>query len=293
MARRLTAVLFLIAAPLASAQTTTGSTITTTESNDRDNIINIAECNNAEPDQLFFNWTYTGYSISGTYRLTISDTSGCPSTGHSKVYDNLPATAQNGAYPSSGDPRINVATLLQGLSISCSGSATAIYFCIDYIPSSGASVTAAVTGNMTLDLAKPPPPVVNTPTPGDGALTISWAAGTGDSTTSGTSSTYDVVVTNQADSTDTRTVTVANTSTRVGGLVNGQTYNVTVYAFSAGDNQSDASNVVQGTPVPVADFWRLYKAAGGKELGGCSTGGTGAAALLGIVPFVVRRRRRS
>lgn len=296
MARRLTAVLLLFAASLASAQTTTGSSMTVTETNDSDRIINIAECNNAEPDKLIFNWTYSGYTITGTYRLTISDTSGCPSTAHNKVYDNIGATAANGAYPSSGDPTVNVATLLQALSINCSGAATAIYLCVDYLPSSGASTTGAVTGSVTLDLAKPPPPVVAQPTPGDGALNISWTAGVGsaDASTTGTSSSYDVVVTNHADPADTRTQSVSSsTSLRVGGLQNGQTYDVTVYAFSPGDNQSDASNVVSGIPVPVADFWRMYRGLGGKEQGGCSTGAAEGVALMALVPFALRRRRRS
>lgn len=296
MARRLTAVLLLFAAHAATAQTTTGNTFTVRETNDQDRIINLAECNGAEADGLIFSWVYSGVitGVTGTYRLTISDQSGCPSTAHNQVYDNIDASSTNGGYPLTGN--VNVPTLMGVLNVNCSGSATAVYFCVDYNPSSGATVTSAVTGTMTLDLARPPPPVVDTPSPGDSALNVSWAAGSGSSSsgTAGTSSSYDVVATSQVDPTDQHTKSVTGTtSTRVDGLSNGVTYDVVVYAFSPGGNQSDVSNTVSGTPVEILDFWRLYRAVGGREGGGCASGAGGLAALLALVPLALRRRRRS
>ncbi len=295
MARRLAALLLVAFAPLARAQTTS-TTFTITETNDQDSAINIAECSGAQSDSLAFTWTYPNFVVSGSYKLTASDQSGCPSTAHNTVIATVDATSTVGAYPTSGLGGFNVPTLLSGLSISCSGSASAVYFCVDYTPSSGAAVTAAVTGNIKVDLARPPPPVASNPTPGDSALNVSWAAGSGNSTTgtAGTSSSYDVVVTSQANPADTRTKSVTGTtSTRVDGLTNGVAYDVVIYAFSPGGNQSDASNTVTGTPVEVLDFWRLYRADGGRETGGCATGAGGLAALLALVPLALRRRRRS
>jgi uncharacterized protein (TIGR03382 family) len=44
--------------------------------------------------------------------------------------------------------------------------------------------------------------------------------------------------------------------------------------------------------LPVSDFWDLYKKAGGQETGGCSTGATGAFALLGAAFALLAARRR-
>ncbi len=286
MARRIAALSLLLAARVALAQATSTTGLTITETNDQDQRINIAECNGTEADNLIFNWTYTGWSFAGTYTLTISDQSGCPTSSHTQVYSNIDGSASTGAYPTTGQPAVVVSQLLANLGIGCSGSATALYICVDYLPGGVAPIPSAVTGTVPLDFTKPPAPVVNTPTPGDSALNVSWSAGSG-------SSSYDVVATSQANPAEQHTTTVTGTtSARVGGLTNGVPYSVVVYAFSAGGNQSDASNTVTGTPVQVEDFWRLYRAAGGRE-GGCATGGAGLGSLLVLVPLALRRRRQS
>lgn len=288
MARRIAAIALLLAARAALAQLTPSTGLTVTETNDQDQRISIAECDGTRSDNLIFNWTYTGWSFAGTYRLTLSDQSGCPSSAHTQVYDNLDGSASTGAYPTSGQPAVVVSQLLANLGISCSGAATALYVCVDFLPGSGsggAIVPGAVTGTLALDLTRPPAPVVGVPTPGDTNLNVSWSAGSG-------SSYYDVVATSQANPADQhRTTVTGTTSARIGGLTNGVAYDVVVYAFSAGGNQSDVSNTVTGTPVQVEDFWRLYRAAGGREAG-CATGGAGAVSLLVLVPLALRRRRR-
>ncbi len=292
MARRAAAVLLWLTPVLAVAQTTTGTTFTIRESNDQDRVININECTGAEQDGLTFSWTISNFTVSGTYDLLASDQSGCPSSAKiTTIQAGITANSATGAWPLGGT--VAVPSLLSGLGISCTGSATSVYFCVNY-SAAGIATATAVTGTMTLDLTRPPAPVANTPTAGDSALNVSWSAGTGSSTgnTTGAAVSYDVVVTNHADPNDTRTKTVTNaTSTRVSGLQNGVLYDVVVYGFSEGNNESDASNTVQGTPVQVLDFWRLYKTDGGRELGGCSTGGAGLGALLALVPLALRRRR--
>ncbi len=323
MLRRLGVVLLLGAASAARAQVGTG-TLTIRETNDVDQIINIAECNNSVADGLVFTWTVSDYIGSGTYALVASDQAGCP-TGTSSTATNVTlaasvdATAATGGYPTSGS--VNVSTLLAQLKISCTGTATAVYFCVSYSGSgsyssypygtgypygtygtgyTGTTTTTTygydATGSLTLDLALPPAPIVDTPTAGDTALNVSWSAGAGSTAnnTLGSSASYEVVATSQTDPTDrhTRTVTSA-TSARVEGLKNGVTYDVIVYAFSPGGNQSAASTPVSGTPIAILDFWRLYQADGGRERGGCGSGPGSLAALLALIPLALRRRRRS
>jgi uncharacterized protein (TIGR03382 family) len=85
---------------------------------------------------------------------------------------------------------------------------------------------------------------------------------------------------------------VTGTKFRLGGLVNGGTYVVGVRAFSTADNPSEVTTTIV-SPEPVADFWDEYKAAGGQETGGCSSGiagPVGLAVLAGTL-LLVRRRK--
>ena len=77
-------------------------------------------------------------------------------------------------------------------------------------------------------------------------------------------------------------------------LVNGQTYLVQVQAIDKVGNAGACSNAVSGTPQVINDFWRLYKADGGKDLGGCGHTGSGAAllAFVGALVLLGLRRRK-
>ncbi len=54
----------------------------------------------------------------------------------------------------------------------------------------------------------------------------------------------------------------------IGGLVNGQPYEVVVAAYDEALNEGLASVTLVGTPVPVEDFYEYYREAGGTEDGG-------------------------
>src|SRR6266704_3042088 len=83
MLRRLAVLVCLSAAPaLASAQT-----------------ITIAESNNPEQDTISFQWTVATTTITTTYDLFVSNTSGCPtasSTSNSNAVTNTIATGISG-----------------------------------------------------------------------------------------------------------------------------------------------------------------------------------------------------
>ena len=56
--------------------------------------------------------------------------------------------------------------------------------------------------------------------------------------------------------------------TTIRDLENGQAYEVTVSAYDEAENESTASDIMVGTPVPVDDFYEYYRGAGGAEDGG-------------------------
>ncbi len=276
----------MLAPSIAAAQT-----ITVTESNDQDKIINVSECSGGT-DQLSFTWVVS--STSSNLDLLASDQASCPQPSSTNTSVHTVTIRSNiSAGTTSLTNVISVTNLLAQLSISCPGSSTTVNFCL--FPS-GTTTTTAATGSLTLDLQTPPAPVANDPTPGDSSLTASWSQGAGTADGgSGTPASYDVYCDLHGTSPLTKkcaTVTGGGTmNARVGNLTNGAQYDLQVTATSSGGNESPRSNTVSGTPVPVDDFWRLYKNAGGQEEGGCATGAAGLAALLALVPLAWRRRR--
>lgn len=78
----------------------------------------------------------------------------------------------------------------------------------------------------------------------------------------------------------------------VHGLVNGLTYGVAVIAYTDAETPSDPSNVLTGMPEQTTDFWSAYKAAGGREAGGCSSGVAGPLGLLVLAGALALVRRR-
>jgi hypothetical protein len=153
-------------------------------------------------------------------------------------------------------------------------------------------------GSIALDLATPPIPVPTSADAADSALIVHWTQGSGgtaDAGTPGSVDNYRITATAHDNPTDTHVSDAispgSSTSGRVGGLTNGVLYDVTVQAFSPGNNPSGQSAVIQGMPVQVNDFWRIYRADGGREQGGCAAGAAGMLALL-AVPLALRALRR-
>lgn len=285
--RRLTLLACLACAPaLGSAQT-----ITVTESNDADAIINTAECNNSPVDKLAFQWTVT--TTASSYDLYVSDTAGCPipstsadSNAHTSAFaTNVTQSSWNG-----GD---TASKLLDLANIQCNSSSSAIFVCA--FPA-GTDTTAVATASIQLDLVSPAAPVALSASAGDGSLNVSWEAGSGsaDAGTSGSANSFRVYYASASDPTNEHHATFTDSSTtsgRVTGLTDGVEYVVTVTALTIGGNESARSNQLTGTPITVKDFWRLYESAGGQEQGGCATGAAGFASLVALVPLALRRRR--
>jgi Synergist-CTERM protein sorting domain-containing protein len=296
MARRSALFAVLLLAPsFAVAQATPGAgAITVTESADPSEVnppyINIAECNGTTADTLTYYWNP---SLPGaSYDIWIADqptstSSTCPPTSSSTVtvQSRKIDTVQSGTTNKTDDQTVQ--TRLSQLSVSCTGNVTTVYLCMNV---GGQTDQIAATGSLKLDLGVPSTPTSVNVVPGDTVLHVSWAAGSGGT---GTTTGYRVFwgphngeLSSSHDLTGSGT-----TSYDIGGLANNTDYDVQVSALSVGKNESDRSEIVPGTPIPVLDFWRLYKSDGGQEQGGCAGGAAGLVALLALLPLALRRRR--
>ncbi|HEX7622993.1 MAG TPA: hypothetical protein VF400_05435, partial [Anaeromyxobacteraceae bacterium] len=170
MLRRLAVLACLAAVPaLAQAQT-----ITISESNDTDAVINAGECNNSPVDTLSFSWTVT--TSAAAYDLYVSDTASCPipsananTNAHTKSFaTNVGQTSWN-----NGD---TASKLLNLVTIQCSSSSSSLFVCV--FPA-GTNTTPVATASIALDLASAPAPVLDSVSEGDTALHARWHLGSG------------------------------------------------------------------------------------------------------------------
>ncbi len=165
-----------------------------------------------------------------------------------------------------------------------------------YLVDAGGSVRGtdgrAAEGPFKFQLARPPPPVLDSVEQASSALIVSFHAGAASGLDTATPVKYRIEV--YLGPTLAASLTTADTSgVRVPGLTDGTTYRVWVVAISSGGNESDHSNYIDKAPKYFADFWQAYQNAGGREQGGCG-GGAGALSLLALLPLVplaLRRRR--
>lgn len=292
MLRRLAALACLAAAPaLAPAQT-----ITISESNDTDHVINAGECSNSPVDTLSFAWTVA--TPAAAYDLYVSDTAACPAPG--QTVNGVTNSAHTASFATNvsqtswnnGD---TASKLLNLVTIQCSSSSSSLFVCV--FPASN-NTTPVATASIALDLAAAPAPVLNSVSAGDGSLHARWSLGSGsaDGGTSGSANSFNVYYAPTADPTNEHHSSFSGGSTLDGivtGLTNDVEYTVSVTAVTLGSNESARSSPLTATPHLVNDFWRLYRdVSGGKEQGGCATGAAGLTALVALIPLVLRRKRR-
>lgn len=297
MAQRLAAIALLAAPVLALGQTTVGNgTVTVAENADQDKIVSVAECLNQRQDNLQITWAFNSGGT-GPFTLLASDQTGCPqSSSNGTTVTAHTTTMTSGITTNNFSDTQTVSNRIAAVfGANCPTTATALFICVVD------AASAVITGSIPLDLAAPPAPVADAPTPGDTALTVSWSQGSGsvDGGT-GAANSFRVYCQPSADAPDGGEITnkcaditgQGTTSTRVTGLTNGTEYAVEVTAVTLSGNESPHSNRVTGTPVEIQDFWRLYKADGGREQGGCAAGAGGLVALLALAPLAWWRRRR-
>jgi hypothetical protein len=190
---------------------------------------------------------------------------------------------------------VNTAAILSAASVDCaSTSDVTVNVCALFLQNgTSASVTnpsGSATGTVTFSVAKPGVPTNVSVQPAEAGLVVSWSG-------SANASYYIVtaIAVNAADDPATHTTTQLTSTSKqmISGLKNGVTYDVTVTAYSAADTPSDPSAAVQGTPIPVDDFWSRYHNAGGPEQGGCASGPADLLGMLLAAAALSRIRRRS
>ena len=288
-----------MAAPLSAVA---GTNITVTQTGATQNgIVNIAECKGTAASNLTFSWVTS--STASTYGLWASNepfsgsgTSGCSSqetsgsttvaiaTGIATVSGTTVVYPASGTYPSS--------QLMDqvGLGPTCSGTATAVYLCVEYDTSSG--TTNGVTDQVPVDFVVPSAPTGVVANPGDSVLHVSWDQDIN-------ASDYGYIVywgpTGTAIGAMSMHVLtgVGSTSYDVTGLVNGTAYDVEVAILSPGQNPGTPSAVITTSPVPVNDFWRLYRLDGGAEAGAAPPGRAGSlrSSPSSLSPFAAAEAR--
>ncbi|HEY8210685.1 MAG TPA: MXAN_2561 family MXYO-CTERM-anchored protein [Myxococcaceae bacterium] len=157
-----------------------------------------------------------------------------------------------------------------------------------YSPLGGNCVEAKASQppTLTYDTTPPEPPVITSVVPQDSALQINFTAKSDVST---------VAVAYQSaigPYTEGPEGPAASGSIRLEGLTNGITYAVLLRAKDAAENESTASNVLNGTPVLSFGFFASYKNSHGDTEGGCAAAPASACPLLAL-GWLARRRRQA
>lgn len=295
------------------------------DANPKASTINSVECSSPTAT-VQLAWTTTG-SGAITYQLYAANkdtasinnsTTDCPTEGatNASTGTTVVAVGTQLTTPSVANTPFSTAAMAKALVTStvtnpCAGSGQTIFLCMQAKNSSGVNVGLA-RASIALALAPPDAaPTLNVPIlPGNKALTPSWG-------TNGSKNTqyYRAQAVSLADPTALPTAGVfgpsgswsgfhpsdpnphfsdyvTGTDARIGGLQNNVAYAIAVVGYTADFNPSDPSNIGTSAPVPVQDFWNIYKAAGGQETGGCSSGLAGPVGLLVLAGALALVRRR-
>jgi len=293
--------LALLALPASALAQSTGAIVANTST------INIAQCTGTPNTELGLNdtmtlsllWSVTlngtvAFNTNGLYRLYAANQqpaagqgtgTSCTTPANSsttsfvsgQVGSDLPAGAQTTTVPVG----FNMSAVVAAAGFNCTDATTAtVYLCVQWV--NGGSPDGWATSTITLDRTTPSAPTLASVSGGDSTLYLNC---------SGSDATYKATATSLADSSVHFSSQLSSCGNlNVGGLTNGQEYSVVVYGMNSANNPSLASNSVVGTPVPTDDFWTLYKKDGGRDEGGCSSGG--AAGLLGALALLRLKRRR-
>jgi uncharacterized protein (TIGR03382 family) len=264
--------------------------------------INAAHC--ADTDPLDVEWNIirlnTALPVDGTYRIYASN--------------EAPATSGDGANfcpeqdVTSGTTRADLVTsdaatvAVQQLDVSGSALAAAaektcgtggedaiVFVCVHLYDDDGVTRRGFASGKFQIQVRAPNPPTGASAGPGDTRINVSWTP----SATGGGAATADSYTAEARLPGSTTAVSSASTngnSVTIENLVNGTTYDVVVYAFSVGGNRSAEVSAGTATPAEVDDFWETYRGEGGRETGGCASGG--AAGILAVAGVLAALRRR-
>ncbi|MGB8930114.1 MAG: hypothetical protein WCC48_02560, partial [Anaeromyxobacteraceae bacterium] len=280
--RRLLAILLLMP-PAAAFSQTTGAIVFSPDA-----AISKAECDAAATTQLGLTWIVTldtgvVFSSNGEFRIYASDTQ--PTGNYCAV--GTTGVGQIGTVSSptsviqSTPVMVSLSDMLTATGFDCVSGDKTIYVCVHWWSSSLSADKGYARGTVKLSMAAPVAPTVTRVQAGNGALYVTLAAGTATSSSAAAATFAAKAV--AADGIVHLGSTSSSTDVRIGGLVNGTPYTVTGYAYSAEGNQSPESAAwgTQVAPQPDSNAWEVYGQDGGRDSGGCQSGGAGLLALLG------------
>ncbi|HET7823771.1 MAG TPA: fibronectin type III domain-containing protein [Anaeromyxobacter sp.] len=275
--------------------------------------VNAAQCAGDSPLSVEFNIPGAG---SGSFSLFASNTQpAVPTNGTVTLCAETPspsATPPVAAGPIGSafdansavkDVLVSGPDALKAAGKTCSSAENDdVWLCAHWTNGQGGKDVASAIGHFRLQFARPAAPSNVRVESGDSKLIVRWDASTGAGATAdhyiaeafvpphSPLSTQDHPTRDPPDFTS----TVTGTTATISGLQNDQPYDVYVVALSIGGNPHAGDPIAGGTAIPRAnaDFWDVYKARGGQEAGGCTSGSGGALALLGVAALAVIRRRK-
>jgi hypothetical protein len=266
--------------------------------------IGTAQCNSGAAMQITWLAQTTGTSVypptSAVYAIVASSSSASNCSSGTNQTLATP-NGSNGATPSV--ETYTGLTLDQflaaaGYAGACSGTTDrTVFVCAQlYNGTDRNTQLGSANGSFVIQVASPQAPAGASVvvTPGDSALNVSWTA----SAAPPAVKSYQAIARPPGCTTAAcakYSGSVTTTSATIGGLTNGVTYTVTVQAQSLGGNLSTESTPAQsGTPIPIQDFFDFYQSQGGRDPGGCATGGgAGLLAAGAALALLARLRRRS
>lgn len=259
--------------------------------------INKAQCAGTTPLDLEWN-VVTSFTGTGSYKIFASDVAP-DTTGTNANYcaedDSTDPVIHAGQI---GNPIVRT-TNIQGADVSgatvaaeasadCTRDGDVVYVCAHLVD--GSTRHGSAVGLFEVQVTAPERPTgVNAGPAGEDSVYVTWTA-----PTTGVEVDYYVAVATPVGGTQTfRSGRVEGSPAEIGGLTEGTSYSVVVYAYSLGGNESLPSDPpALASPAPVYDFWEWYKLINeGQDSGGCAAGGAGPLALLAVGALLLLRRR--
>ncbi len=248
------------------------------------NWINIENCQTPEAFKLSFAWNLEGINILWTDTqqadVFLSTSTTCSTVsveignvfevGDADVEIEALTTILEGEYPAYGDDDLYLSDI-EGLDCSTPAEED-YYFCVRWeFEYSNGYTTETYTyygkAEIRYDVNAPDAPDFQELNPGDTNLKLVWSE-PADDDIAGYLIYYREVGAGDDDWLVMEEASASAEGATIGGLVNGQAYEVVVAAYDEALNEGLASETLVGTPVPVEDFYEYYREAGGAEDGG-------------------------
>lgn len=237
---------------------------------DTEHVINLEDCKIYQGQSIEIHWSLNRTPLSGTkYAVKMSQPGGaCSTTSISDLgtscYEDFLVSEKDLSSAVDNSFLVPMDAMMGSDCNANTDKVTNVYIVLD----EGGTVTAQTIA-FEVDLQPPSPPAITDITPGDTSLRVSWE----DQSNAGEDGiTYKVYWCPQEFTNSNRDACkhsndLTALSYQISGLENNKTYFIGVSAKDKHDNEGLLSELSNGTPVEVQDFFEHYKDSGGKENG--------------------------